>query len=365
MDDLSYHDNIVAYDDISEEKKNIIQQWDNLTMHLTDIATKKKIPGKLTLELTPECNLYCKMCYVRLDKSEMKNIGQLLTADEWIKITRDAVNLGSLFIMITGGEPLLHPEFEKIYTEISKMGCRICLLTNGVHVTDKVLEMLVKYPPSSMLLTLYGASEATYEKVCKNGKAFNSVINNIIRIKSALPNTPFSIRATLIKDNVDDVNDMIEIVKKFDTTLSLCTTILRPVRGAVRPELVDSRLTQKEIRSIMYKYLYYDKVSNEDEIGKIRTDKNYNCNAGVGACVVTWDGKMIPCVLYSSPYTEPMKDGFSVAWEKLKDLKKEMTIPQRCVNCKNSDFCGSCPAYIQAESGTYKDNESYLCSPKY
>jgi radical SAM additional 4Fe4S-binding domain len=366
MNNLSYHDeDIVVYDNVSEKTKQQYQQWKDLTYKLSEIAYRKEFPLNLTLELTPECNLECKMCYVRLNKSEMTKIGKLLTADEWINIAKGAVEQGTLFVMFTGGEPLLHPEFEKIYTEISKLGCRICLLTNGVHITDRILELLKTYPPASILFTLYGASENTYQKVCNNGKAFYSVINNIRKIKALLSNIPLYIRATLIKDNIDDLESMKDIVKEFDVSLGISVVTMKAIRGAVRPEVVNCRLSQDEIKDVLYKNLHFDKITDENKIEEIREDKTFFCIAGIGSCVVSWDGKMLPCLMFSSPYTEPVKEGFLDSWTKLKKLRKEISYPDRCLKCKNSDFCGTCPAFIQAESGTYLNNESYECNKKY
>ena len=365
MKDMSIHDDVVIFDDVSEERKIQRQQWKDLTLKLSETAYIKKIPIKLTMELTPECNLECKMCYVRLNKSEMKNIGRLLTADEWITIAKDAAEEGTLYINLTGGEPLLHPEFEKIYVELSKLGCCVTLLTNAVNITEKTLELLKKYPPVSIAVTLYGASEETYQKVCNNGKAFNSVVNNINRIKKALPNTPMNLSTTFIKDNINDLDGVIAIAKKMDLILNIDLNIIKAVRGAVRPEISECRLSRDQVKNILYEYIYKDFLSSPNEIGNLRKDRSFACTAGIGACVVTWDGKMIPCLMFSTPYTDPVKNGFAQAWKELKELRDKITAPERCINCKKSDFCGKCPAFIQAESGTYIDGESYSCESLY
>ena len=337
------------------------EQWQNLTQSLIDKSTAEKIPIKMAIELTPECNLGCKMCYIRLNKDEMKKIGRLLTADEWIEIAKEAADEGTLFITITGGEPLLHPEFEKIYTELSKMGFLIDLFTNGTLVDDHIIELFKKYPPGYISITMYGASEETYEKVCDNGEAYNLVINNIDRIKKELPKLPMTIRTTLTKRSVDDLDSIKKHVNSIGDILSISLATLKPVRGAFRPELDEYRLSYEEARKVTQRYIneYSDGESEYKEV--IRQDKSFNCIAGQASCVISWDGRMLPCLVFSSPYAEPAKIGFKSAWKELTLLRQKITVPDRCIGCKWSKYCGTCPAYIQMESGTYKDNEEYNC----
>ena len=81
-----------------------------------------KIPIGGTMELLPLCNMSCRMCYVRKTKKEVEKEGRMLSCDEWLEIAEKAKEAGILFLLLTGGEPLLFPEFERLYKTLIQMG---------------------------------------------------------------------------------------------------------------------------------------------------------------------------------------------------------------------------------------------------
>ena len=70
-------------------------------------AAQKRIPINGSIELLPLCNMRCDMCYVRMDRQEMESKGRLRTAEEWLEVARQMRDAGTLFLLLTGGEPLV------------------------------------------------------------------------------------------------------------------------------------------------------------------------------------------------------------------------------------------------------------------
>ncbi|MBQ1933636.1 MAG: radical SAM protein, partial [Clostridia bacterium] len=85
-----------------------------ITEYLYRRATAAGVPLSGTFELTPVCNMDCKMCYVRLSAREQQAIGPLADADRWLALGREAMEAGMLYLLLTGGEPFLHPQFREI-----------------------------------------------------------------------------------------------------------------------------------------------------------------------------------------------------------------------------------------------------------
>ena len=130
-------------------------------------ATIANIPIGGTFELLPLCNMNCDMCFIRLSKSEMNRIGTLKSADEWLRIAKEMKEAGTLFVLLTGGEPFLYPEFIKLYQGLKKLGMIITINTNATLVTEEIAQVLGKDKPRRVNITLYGASNKTYEKLFK------------------------------------------------------------------------------------------------------------------------------------------------------------------------------------------------------
>ena len=100
-------------------------------------AKERKTPINGSLELLPLCNMNCDMCYVRLSREEMERQGRLRTADEWLEIGRQMKEAGVLFLLLTGGEPLLFPDFKRMYLEMRGMGFILTINTNGTLIDEE------------------------------------------------------------------------------------------------------------------------------------------------------------------------------------------------------------------------------------
>ena len=110
-------------------------------------AARNHIPLYGVLELLPLCNLNCDMCYVHLSKQEMQSQGGLRSVDEWISFAHQMKDAGTLFLLLTGGEPLLFPQFKELYCALKDMGMILTLNTNGTLINEEWAEFFAKNKP--------------------------------------------------------------------------------------------------------------------------------------------------------------------------------------------------------------------------
>ena len=102
-----------------------------LERRLVHKAKTSRIPINGSIELLPLCNMNCDMCYVRLSRTEMESQGRLHTLNEWLGIAEEMRKAGTLFLLLTGGEPLLYPDFKQLYLKLKEAGFVITINTNG------------------------------------------------------------------------------------------------------------------------------------------------------------------------------------------------------------------------------------------
>ena len=83
-------------------------------------------------QLTPVCNLRCRMCYARLGPRDIARRGKrILRFEQWKWYIDEAVKEGLTELSLTGGECTLHPDFREIYAYAYDRGLQITVLTNG------------------------------------------------------------------------------------------------------------------------------------------------------------------------------------------------------------------------------------------
>ena len=327
-------------------------------------------PTDGTFELTIRCNLHCKMCLFRHDDSENAEIkAKELTATQWIDMARQAAEAGTLNLLITGGEPLLRPDFCEIWEGIYKYGFITTLYTNATLVTPKVMETLRKYPPHRIGITFYGSNPDTYEKVTGSAKAFELALQGA-RELSSLP-SQMVYRMTLIKDNADDVSQIEDMVHREFGPEHLVTFAFRihqPVRGGCA-DAASCRLSPKEyvdllfrntIREIKKEFNDFGDFIDEDRLvlefaeptnnGKPRYTL-FGCHAGMDSYTISYSGKLLGCQMMELFSTDAVKDGFMSAWE---EYPYRVEVPERaskCTTCECKEFCSSCCAIRYAETG--------------
>ena len=142
-------------------------------------ASLKQIPISGSLELLPLCNMNCDMCYVRLNRSEMEAQGRLRTAEEWLTLGREMQQAGVLFLLLTGGEPLLYPNFREVYLGLRKMGMILTINTNATLLDEAWADFFAAHKPRRINITLYGADENAYQNLCHHPGGFEKVWNAV------------------------------------------------------------------------------------------------------------------------------------------------------------------------------------------
>ena len=147
-------------------------------------ARKRGIPFKGTFEITPLCNLDCRMCYVHLNKEQLCGKSPL-PAETWEAIMQEAIDAGMMYAALTGGECMTSPDFDRLYLFLHSKGVQVSILTNGVLLDEARIRFFKAHPPASIQVTLYGESEDTYERVTGR-RHFKRVMRNLRMADEAL-----------------------------------------------------------------------------------------------------------------------------------------------------------------------------------
>lgn len=91
------------------------------------------------------------MCYVRMSREEMEQVGRLCTIEEWTKVAEDMMKAGTLFVLLTGGEPLLYPNFRELYQKLRELGKIVTINTNGTLIDEEWADFLRRINPEELI----------------------------------------------------------------------------------------------------------------------------------------------------------------------------------------------------------------------
>lgn len=349
-----------------------------LTDRLYQKAGDRKIPLSGTFELSPVCNFACKMCYVRKTIQEVKeHPRKMMSLEQWIELAEQARKEGMLYLLLTGGEPLLWPDFWKLYDRLSKMGFLIGINTNGSMINDQVIERWKENPPYRVNITLYGANDDTYEELCAAKGVCSKVKDAICKLKKA--GISVKLNCSLTPYNAKDLEEMVRFAKEKEVFLSVSTYMYPPVRRDENMTGKNDRFEPEEAAYYhMQRYRYqkgeeaYQKYLDNileglteplglDESCVDPVDGRIRCRAGSAAFWVTWDGYMTPCGMMPEPKVSITDKTFLEAWKEIVEISEKLRTSSICEKCPDQQMCHSCAAMAYAETGKTEGIPTYLC----
>lgn len=210
-----------------------LDNMDSMEKRLIQKAYIKQAPINGSLELLPLCNMNCDMCYVRLSKAEMEQKGRLRTKEEWISLAHQMKDAGTLFLLLTGGEPLLFPEFKELYKELQNMGMILTINSNGTLINEEWADFFAKHKPRRINITLYGADDQAYGKLCHYPAGFQKTVNAIRMLRDR--EIDVKINGSITSKNEEDIKKILDIAKQYDAAVNLDTYMYPASRERNKP----------------------------------------------------------------------------------------------------------------------------------
>lgn len=306
-------------------------------------AFAEGIPISGTFELTPRCNFNCKMCYVHLRPEQIPQHGRELTANEWLRIAAEAKDAGTTWVCVTGGEPLMHPEFETIWRALTDMGFFLTLQTNASMITGGMAKLLEECPPRQAKVTLYGTDNEVYQAVCGVEDGFTRVNDGIHTLMSM--GIPVTLVSTVIRQNADDVENMAYYAYRHRLHWSITGSVKPSLRGAdtaavaVRLDEKNQPITAKQMEYLL-----------QHPIDPNRKPCTYCKDYRLGYWI-TWNGEMRFCSFLNEPHIPVWELSFRESWRQLLQYQEQLEWPSECHGCEARTVCMKCMGTLAAESG--------------
>ena len=323
-------------------------------------AKPSKTPVCATFELTPRCNLDCKMCYVHNQNSNALRDRELDT-ETWKRVFDEAYDCGMLFATLTGGECLLREDFKELYLHLWNKNVMITVMTNATMLDADYVEFFKTYTPERIRISLYGSCEDGYLALAGH-KGFEKATAAI----EALQEAGIDVLASALPNRymTDDYIETLRLCKERNYPTTLMDVSL--TRNRENPEKDDYFLTIDETVDLMVRrdQLYRtvtpcDCVPEPGGDMSAAPEKGMSCNAGNCLVTVTYDGRMFPCgnALIGEGFSL-LEMSYAEAWEKTKAVADTVVHGAECVGCPYDKLCPKCPTF------RLKDLHSGHCNPE-
>ncbi len=338
-------------------------------------------PGKLfsfDLELTARCNLNCRHCYINLPAGDVDHAGKELSLQEISHIADQAIAMGAIWCLLSGGEPLLRKDFADIYIMLKKKGLLISVFTNATLINERHIELFKKYPPRDIEITVYGVTPDTYEKVSRRPGSFAAFQRGLALLEQH--DIKYRLKAMALQSNVHEMQQIAEFCRehtkdyfRYDANLHLRFD-QDPVKNQdIKNERLSAeqivRLEQQDDERFAALEEHCDKYINPD-VDHLRSTLVFLCGVGGGGSInIGYDGLMRLCSsLYHPDYmfdlrTGTIREGIETVVPKVKSLTSNRPHFQNgCARCSLVNVCQWCPADAYLESGELDVPVDHFCA---
>lgn len=322
----------------------------------------QRYPYNGMIELTDRCNLNCVHCYINQPAASREALATEMSTDQIKHVLDQMAEAGTLFLTFTGGEPLLRRDFSEIYLYAKRKGFIITLFTNATMVTPEIADMLAELKPLSIEVTLYGATQETYERVTRVSGSYARFRRGIALLMER--NIPVSLKSVLLTINRHELAEMQALSEELDTTYRYDGVIWPRLDGSLEP--FNYQLPVAELTAIDYRQPERNEERQklaELHKGKIvRAEYAYNCGAGLTSFHINSAGKMSICGMARRPAFDLKEMPFMEAWDKigeLRQLKRQMDT--KCRTCKIGAYCVQCAGWSQLVHNDDETPVDFIC----
>jgi radical SAM protein with 4Fe4S-binding SPASM domain len=335
---------------------------DEWSRTLLDGLGGKRYPINGQMELTDRCNLTCVHCYINQPAGCQAALSRELTTEQVLSILDQIADAGCLFLVLTGGEPLIRPDFPEIYLHARKRGMVVTLFTNATLLTEPIADMLAYYRPQLVDITIYGASQEIYESVTRVRGSYERCMRGIQLL--AERKIPFSLKTILLTLNRHELGAMRDLADELGVNFRYDGTIWPRGDGDERP--YQYRLPVEDLQALDHetpeRISEWKRMADEFKDVMVRNEYTFSCGAGLRSFDIDSHGYLSICTMVSRPAYDLKTIKFNEAWKKigeLRQLKRERhTI---CETCTVGALCFQCPGWSQLVHGDNETPVDYVC----
>lgn len=351
------------------------------SLPLPDHPLWQKIESKRTLlslelEITARCNNRCRHCYINLPANDPVAKNNEPTFRQLKAVIDDAVSLGVLWCLLTGGEPLLREDFSEIYLYLKKKGVLVSVFTNATLLKPAHIDMFKRYPPRDLEVSVYGVTPKTYERVTRLPGSYDAFQRGLKLLFSS--GIKMRLKAMALRSNLHEMADIARFCRnhtrdyfRFDPFLHL-----RLDRDPKRNrEIRSERLSPSEIATLeksdperLQSLKKTCRESLRPAFGQPAHNRLFFCGIANGSLTIGYDGRLRLCSALCDPScVYDLKAGsLADAWSRFAlKVRNRRARPEemlnKCRSCPLINLCQWCPAVAHLETGSMDRPVDYFC----
>ena len=326
-------------------------------------AGAARVPLSGTLEVTRRCNLGCQHCYLGSQDQQHALRDREMSTERVFAVLDEIAAAGCLFLVLTGGEPMVRPDFLDIYVHARRLGLLLTVFTNGTVLDERIVATFERFPPRHVELSIYGASAATHERITRAPGSFGKTLAAVRRLHGA--GITVKLKTVLMKPNRDELGAMRNLADdlgvKFRLDAGIFASLHDGDRGPLALRVSPEEAATLELADARARNSW--KEFAEPRLGQPAGETLYQCGAGTTAFTISPFGELSPCLMDTRHVFDLGERSFRDWWNTEIASLRERPAPAgfECNSCGLRALCTACPAFNMHETGSETARAEYLC----
>ena len=318
----------------------------------------------LQMDITQSCTERCIHCYIPEYNPVFLPLVQIK------KVIDEFRAQGGIGLSLSGGECMMHPDFDEIVRYARSQDLIVAILSNLTLCTDERVKLLVE-AEATVQVSLYSMNPATHDAITKRPGSFEQTKAAIEKLRKA--QIPCRISCPTMKLNYKDYLDVLAYARSLKMDAQTDFIIMGKMdcdtsNLKCRLDLNETRHILEDIvlKSVPVNSEYFDPAKKEHML----TDEEWGARKVCGACVssicLDADGHYYPCPAFAgvnlgSCYEHDLRWIWNESPETLRIRAVTGNDFPRCVHCPNRDYCSVCMCRNFNETGDMFMPAEHFC----
>lgn len=331
---------------------------------LLDYFDQHPTPFSVHFDLTSKCTEKCVHCYVPRDRDFFIDKAKCFEVMDQVKA------LGGLSITLSGGECMLHPDFDEILRHARKCDFVIDILTNLTLCTEARAKLLKEMNVSFVQVSLYSMDPKVHDAITQLPGSFERTKAAIKRLHAL--DVPLQISCPTMQGNYKGYQAVLDYAASL--RIKGYTDYIMMARSDHTTDNLANRLTLEQTEEVLRTIAEHDPEYNHmlksyDNISLDAPEKRAEeplCGVGVNSICLNADGNYYPCSGFQDyPLGNCYEQTLEEVWTKsprvlyLRGLRGK-DIPQ-CIHCPDRNYCSTCLVRNFNETGDMLKVSQHFC----
>ncbi|MGI6395384.1 MAG: radical SAM protein [bacterium] len=317
----------------------------------------------MQIELTNCCNERCVHCYIPHHWKE-----ETLEKEVVLNVLDQTAEMGTLGLTLSGGEPMLHPDFIEILQHARKKDFSVTILSNLTLLNEKILNAIKEANINGIQVSLYSMNPLEHDFITKLPGSFEKTLKSIQLLFEN--DIPVQISCPVMKINRHSYKNVMKWA--YDHKMKAYTDFIMMAQSNFDTHNLDNRISIAETEELLRDIISVDQEYRTllkiepKPIDVEKYKKKPVCGVAVDNICLAANGNYYPCsgwqgMMVGNAKNQKLKE----VWENSEQLKFLRTVTNssfpECISCEAKDYCAMCMVRNYNESGgdMFKINDHF------